>query len=387
MSTRANPTPFNIHVADSVLDDLRYRLTNVRWPDAIAGAGWNYGVEPDYLKSLVAYWRDGYPWRQMEAMLNAFDQFTLPVDGIDLHFIHQQGVGPNPTPLLLMHGWPTSIVDFHKIIPMLTDPARFGGDPKDAFTVIAPSLPGHGFSFKPNQPRFGIVEIAETMVKLMSALGYERFAAQGADWGAFISTRLGYVHPDRLVGIFISLLAIPRTLPAPENLSREEQTFSNQLAHWLKEETGYSAQMSTKPQTLAYALTDSPVGLAAWIIEKYRTWSDCDGDVDGHFGRDILLTNVMLYWATGAINSSFWPYFARLHQPWIVPEGERVMVPTAYAEFPKEILSPPRSLAEKTYGNIQRWTHMKRGGHFPALEAPDELVAESRAFFRTIRTA
>lgn len=387
MSTIASPRRFQIEVPDAVLDDLHHRLRNARWPDEIEGTDWQFGVDLTYLKSLSEYWRDQYQWRKAEAMLNQFDQYTMAVDGIDLHFIHQPGIGPNPTPLLLMHGWPTSLVDFHRIIPMLTDPARFGGDPADAFTVIAPSLPGHGFSFKPGQPRFGIVEIADTLAKLMRMLGYERFATQGADWGAFISTRLGYAHPQRLLGIFISLLTIPRTLPAADKLTQEEQAFSAQLSHWLKEEIGYSAQMATKPQTLAYALTDSPVGLAAWIIEKYRTWSDCDGDVDGHFGRDTLLTNVMLYWVTGAINSSFWPYYARHHQPWIVPEGERVMVPTAYAEFPKEILTPPRSLAEETYGNIQRWTRMTRGGHFPALEAPDALVAECRAFFRTLPKA
>jgi microsomal epoxide hydrolase len=385
MQSQANPKRFQIEVPDAILDDLRHRLANVRWPDSAPDSDWSYGVDLEYLRSLVTYWRDQYQWRRAEAMLNKFDQYTMPIDGIDLHFIHQPGVGPQPTPLLLMHGWPTSIVDFHKIIPMLTDPARFGGDPQDAFTVVAPSLPGHGFSFKPNQPRFGIVQIADSMTKLMSALGYDRFAAQGADWGAFISTRLGHAHPQRLIGIFISLLTIPRSLPSSEHLNDAERAFSAQLAHWLKEETGYSAQMATKPQTLAYALTDSPVGLAAWIIEKYRTWSDCAGDVDRHFGRDTLLTNVMLYWVTGAINSTFWPYYARHREPWIVPEGRPVSVPTGYAEFPKEILTPPRSLAERYYSNIQRWTRMQRGGHFPALETPDELVHECREFFRTLR--
>jgi pimeloyl-ACP methyl ester carboxylesterase len=377
------PKPFKIQVPDAVLDDLRYRLSHSRWPDAVADSGWRYGVALDYLQSLAAYWRDEYRWRDAEAMLNRFDQYTLPIDGIHLHFIHQRGAGPDPKPLLLMHGWPTSLVDFYKIIPMLTDPARFGGDPRDAFTVVAPSLPGHGFSFEPNQPRFGIVEIADTLAKLMRTLGYERFAAQGADWGAFISTRLAYAHAERLIGIFISLLAIPRTLPSGP-LTADEQAFAEQLAHWLKEEIGYSMQMGTKPQTLAYALTDSPIGLAAWIIEKYRTWSDCDGDVDAYFGRDTLLTNVMMYWVTGAINSTFWPYYARHHGPWIVPEGAQLKVPVGYAEFPKEILNPPRSLAERYYGNIQRWTRMPRGGHFPALEAPDALVRECRELFRTL---
>ena len=379
-------TPFRIDVPDDVLSDLRDRLSRVRWPDSIPDSGWRYGVGIEYLQSLTEYWRDEYDWRSSETMLNRFDQFTMLVDGIDVHFIHQQGVGPDPMPLLLMHGWPTSIVDFHKIIPMLIDPARFGGDPRDAFTVVAPSLPGHGFSFRPNQPRFGLVEMADTLTNLMTSLGYERFAAQGADWGSFLCTRIGHVHADRLIGILVSLLAIPRSHSAKANQSAEECAFSKQLEHWLNEEIGYSMQMGTKPQTLAYALTDSPVGLAAWILEKYHTWSDCGGDLDAHFGRDTLLANVMLYWVTGAINSSFWPYYARHREPWIVPEGQPITVPTAYAEFPKEILTPPRLLAERYYGNIQRWTRMSHGGHFPALEAPVELVNESREFFRNFRT-
>jgi microsomal epoxide hydrolase len=284
--------------------------------------------------------------------------------------------------LLLTHGWPGSFYDYHKLIPLLTKPSQFGGRAEDAFTVVVPSMPGHGLSFRSNQPRFGIKEIAESLKVLMvDVLGYPAFAAHGHDWGAFVATRLAYAHADRLQGIHITLLAIPRRRAPGAPQTSEEERFYRQLDRWLGEETGYSAIMGTKPQTLAYALTDSPVGLAAWIVEKFRSWSDCDGDVDRHFTRDVLLTNIMLYWATGAIGSTFWPYYARQHEPWIVPEGATIDVPTAYAEHPREILTPPRSLAEGLYTNIKRWSQMTKGGHFPALECPDALAADIRAFF------
>lgn len=379
------PTPFTIRVADDVLADLRARLERVRWPDEIPDGGWRYGTDLAYMKDLVAYWRDTYDWRGEEARLNERRQFTAPLAGLDLHFIHEPGVGPNPLPLLLSHGWPGSIVEFQRLIPRLTDPARFGGDPADAFTVVAPSLPGYTFSFRPNQPRFGIAEIAGVFASLMTdVLGYRRFAAQGGDWGAFITSRLGVAHPDRLLGIHLNLLAVRRDFRPPANPTDEDRRFDEQLKHWLREETGYQGIQGTKPQTLAYALTDSPVGLAAWIVEKFRTWSDCGGDVDRRFGKDVLLTNVMLYWVTGAIGSSFWPYYDRAHRPWPIPDGHRIAVPTAYASFPREILHPPRRLAERVY-NIQRWTAMTAGGHFAALEEPEALAADIRDFFRERR--
>jgi pimeloyl-ACP methyl ester carboxylesterase len=381
------PKPFTISVEDAVLSDLRRRLDATRWPDEIPDSNWTFGTDLHYLKSLVDYWRSSYDWRRQEATLNSFRHFTVLVDGIDLHFIHEPGEGSQPLPLLLTHGWPGSIVEFHELIPLLTHPSAHGGYARDAFTIVAPSIPGYGFSFRPNQGRFGLREIADTFKYLMTdVLEYPRFATHGHDWGAFVSTRLGYAHPESLTGIHITLLAIPRERAAGRDVTEEEKPFYRQLDHWLKEECGYSWIMGTKPQTLAYALSDSPVGLAAWIIEKFRTWSDCDGDLDAHFSRDVLLTNIMLYWITGAIGSSFWPYYARLHEPWIVPPGEKVMVPTGYAEYPREILTPPRSLAELTYGNIVRWTRMTSGGHFPALEAPRQLADEIRAFFRPLRS-
>ena len=331
------------------------------------------------------YWRDKYDWRTQEAALNRWRHFTVPVDGIDLHFIHEPGVGPAPLPLLLSHGWPGSIVEFHRLIPLLTDPGRFGGDPADAFTVVAPSLPGYAFSFRAHQPRYGVTRIAEVFARLMiDILGYRPFAAQGGDWGGFIVSRLGYAYPQAVLGIHLNLLAVRRELTPSASPSEEELRFGEELRHWQREASGYIAIQGTRPQTLAYGLTDSPVGLAAWIVEKFRDWSDCGGDVERRFSKDVLLTNIMLYWVTGAIGSSFWPYYDRLHEPWPIPPGERIPVPAGYAEFPAEILHPPRSLAERMY-NIQRWTRMPSGGHFAALEEPEALAADIRAFFRDLR--
>jgi pimeloyl-ACP methyl ester carboxylesterase len=379
------PRPFTVHIDDEVLTDLRERLDRARWPDEVPGSDWAYGTDLAYLKRLVEYWRTDYDWRAHEARLNEFPQFTAPMGGIDLHFIHQPGVGPSPLPLLLSHGWPGSVWEFYKLIPMLTDPARFGGDPADAFTVVAPSLPGYGFSFRPNQPRFGVVEIADTFASLMTdVLGYPRFVAQGGDWGSFITARLGAVYPDRLLGIHLNMMPVRRDTDRPADATEEEARYLEELKVWLREETGYQWIQGTRPQTLAYGLTDSPSGLAAWIVEKFRAWSDCRGDVERSFSRDELLTNITIYWATGAINASFWPYYARIHDGWPIPEGTRVDVPTAYAAFPREIVRPPRSIAERTF-NIQRWTPMPSGGHFAALEEPERLAEDIRAFFRDFR--
>jgi microsomal epoxide hydrolase len=379
------PRPFTLRVPEETLTDLRARLDRVRWPDEAPGSGWTHGSSLAYMKELVAYWRQRYDWRAQEARINGWRQFTAPVEGIDIHFIHEPGVGPAPLPLLLSHGWPGSVVEFERIIPMLTDPARFGGDPADAFTVVAPSLPGYAFSFRPGQPRFGVVEIADLFATLMTdVLGYRRFAAQGGDWGAFITSCLGASYPDRLAGIHVNLLAVRRDHTPPAAPSDEEKRYLEELAHWMREETGYMQIQGTKPQTLAYGLTDSPVGLAAWIVEKFRTWSDCGGDVERRFSKDVLLTNVMLYWITGAIGSSFWPYYARAHSAWPISEKRPVRVPTAYASFPREILHPPRAWVERVY-DIRRWTQMPAGGHFAALEEPEALAADVRAFFRPLR--
>ena len=382
----AAPSQFRLHVGDDVLADLKSRLARVRWPDEVPDNHWKYGTDLLYLKSLVAYWRDSYDWRKQEAEFNRFNQYKVRLAGIDLHYIREEGKGPNPMPLLISHGWPGSVHEFHKLIPMLTDPARFGADASDAFTVVAPSLPGYTFSFTPNQQRFGVEQIADVFAELMTGvLGYKRFAAQGGDWGAFVTSRLGFAHPQRLAGIHINLLSLRRDTPMPGNPDEDEVRYFEQRAYWMKEETGYTWIQGTKPQTLAYGLTDSPVGLAAWIVEKFHTWSDHKGNLDAYVGRDAMLTNIMLYWVTGAIGSSFWPYYARMHGPWPIPDGARIEVPMGYAEFPKEILRPPRSLAEKMYADIRRWSKMPKGGHFAALEQPELLAHEIREFFRPLR--
>jgi pimeloyl-ACP methyl ester carboxylesterase len=384
--TQPLPQPFRLHVSDETLQDLRERLMRVRWPDEPPAPPWSTGSSVAYMRDLVSYWSDGFDWRAQEAALNSFRQFKVPLEGIDLHFIHEEGKGPNPMPLLLSHGWPGSIVEFLKVLPMLTDPARFGADPADAFTVVAPSLPGYALSFAPGQRRFGVVAISEIFASLMTdVLGYRRFAAQGGDWGAFITSRMAYQFPERIIGIHLNFLAVRRDPKMLENPTEEEKAFLDHLNHWLKEESGYQWIQGTKPTTLAFGLTDSPAGLAAWIVEKFQSWSDCGGNVETAVSRDEMLTNIMLYWATGAVGSSFWPYWDRMHSPWPIPEGAKVETPTGYAAFPKEILRPPRSVAERAYANIQRWTVMEKGGHFAALEQPEALAREIRAFFRPLR--
>ena len=382
----SKPLPFNLRVPEAQLQDLKARLRNTRWPEEPPLEPWSTGTSVQYMKHLTQYWLGDFDWRAQEAKFNAFRQFTVPVSDIDLHFIHEEGKGPKPAPLLLSHGWPGSVFEFHKLIPMLADPARFGADPADAFTVIAPSLPGYTFSFKPGQKRFGLEEIAAAFGILMTdVLGYDRFAAQGGDWGAFVTSRLGFTHPRNVMGIHLNLLTVRRDPKMLENPTDEEKRFLDELNHFLKEETGYQWIQGTKPTTLAYGLTDSPVGLAAWLVEKFRTWTDCDGNPENALTKDEMLTSIMLYWFTGAIGSSFWPYYARMHGPWPIPEGGAISVPTGYVEFPKEILHPPRSVAQRMYGNIQRWTRAPRGGHFAALEQPEFLAKEIREFFRPLR--
>jgi len=381
------PVPFTLRMPDADLADLRERLARTRLPDQAPGEPWAYGTDVAYLRGLIEYWRAGFDWRAEEAALNAFQQFRVPIDGIDLHYLHVAGVGPNPMPLLLLHGWPGSVFEFLDIIPRLTDPARFGGDARDAFSVVAPSLPGYGLSFRPGQKRYGVPEMADCVATLMhEVLGFSRFGAQGGDWGAAVTSRLAYAYPDRMIGIHINLMmAAGRDPTAFQNPTEEEKRYLAELSHWTREETGYSWIQGTRPQTLAFALTDSPAGLAAWIVEKFRAWSDCDGDVERAISRDRMLADISLYWFTGAIGSSFWPYYARLHGSAILPAGDAITVPTGYAQFPREILKPPRKTAERVFKDIRRWSVMEKGGHFAALEQPESLAREVRAFFRELR--
>jgi microsomal epoxide hydrolase len=375
--------PFRIAVADSVLADLKERLARTRFPDEIADSGWEYGTNLAYLKDLVEYWKTEYDWRKHEAELNRFHHFRASVDGIGIHFIHEQGKGPNPKPLLLLHGWPGSICEFTEIIPMLTDPASHGGDPADAFTVVAPSLPGYGFSERPRARAMNIQATAEIFLKLMTdVLGYRRFGAQGGDWGSAIVSRMGEVYGQNLFGIHVNMISVgPAEGRNAPDLTPEERVFLGDIERFRQGETGYQWIQGTKPQTLAYGLNDSPAGLCAWIVEKFRTWSDCHGDVERSFTRDQLLTNVMVYWVTQTINSSTRLYYEVRHHPWRLKPGARIETPTGIAIFPAELIRPPRHWAERIY-NVKRWTVMPAGGHFAAMEEPELLAGDIRAFFR-----
>ena len=376
-------TPFTLHVSDAEIADLRERLARTRFPDSAPGEPWAYGTSVDYMRSLVAYWRDGFDWRKAEAKLNAYPQFRIAQDDIDLHYLHVPGKGPKSIPLLLLHGWPGSVFEFVDFLPRLTDPAAYGGDPADSFTVIAPSLPGYGLSFRPGQARYGVEEIAACMVELMRSLGHARFAVQGGDWGAIIAAYMAKAHADKLIGAHVNLLAVPRE--RTNAADAEQRRFNDELKHWVDEETGYQWIQGTKPQTLSFGLTDSPAGLAAWIVEKFRSWTDCGGEVETALTRDQMLANISFYWFTGAIGSSFYPYYFRKHRGWPVTPEHPATAPLGYAAFPKEMVRPPRSVAEKTFADIRRWTEFPRGGHFAAMEQPEALAGDVRAFFRELR--
>lgn len=378
--------PFKINVSDAVLEDLKQRLARTRFPDEVNDSDWGYGTDLKYLKELVEYWRSKFDWRAAERKLNQFSHFRTTVDGLGIHFIHQRGKGPKPLPLLISHGWPGSIFEFTKIIGPLTDPAAHGGDPKDAFDVIAPSLPGYGFSDHPREPGMHPGKIADVFAGLMQQLGYDKFGAQGGDWGAIITTCLGSQHPARLHGIHLNMVvAFPPDESNPgEGLNEDEIVRLMEMQRFMREETGYQQIQGTKPQTLGYALNDSPAGLAAWITEKFRTWTDCGGNLESRVSKDELLTNITIYWATQSGPSSIRLYCEAMRSGMFPPRGLRINVPTGCAIFPKELFRPPRKWAEKVY-DVRRWTEFPSGGHFAALEEPNALVNDVRAFFRPLR--
>ncbi len=372
-------------MAQEALDDLRERLARARLPDEIAETGWEYGTNLGYMKELLDYWRNTYDWRRHEQELNRLSHFTTEIEGLEIHFVHQVGRGPRPKPLLMLHGWPGSVYEFMRIVPLLTDPAAGGAAADDSFTVIAPSLPGYGFSERPCAPGMNVAAIGEIMFKLMTeALGYQRFAAQGGDWGAVVASRLAKAHPEHVLGLHLNMVgAFPAQGRNFSSLSEVETRFLEEAERFRRAEAGYQAIQGTKPQTLAYALNDSPLGLAAWIVEKFRTWSDCGGEVERCFSKDQLLTNVLIYWFTETIGSSIRLYCEERRRPWRLAPAEKVEVPTALAVFPKEILRPPRSWVERLY-NLRRWTEMASGGHFAAMEQPEALAADIRAFLRDL---
>lgn len=378
---------FAINVPESVLADLTKRLEATRWPDEIKNASWDYGSNLAYIKSLAEYWRQGFDWRRQEAALNQLPQFRVALDGFHVHFVHVRGKGPSPLPLIITHGWPGSFIEMVKIIPLLTDPAAHGGKAEDAFDVVVPSLPGYGFSDRPGERGMDQNKIASLWARLMKELGYTRFGAQGGDWGSVVSIALGLDYPERIAGIHLNYIAGRFLLGGTINQQPDDKLASDYLKvlrGWWDNEGGYSHIQSTRPATLSYGLNDSPVGLAAWIVEKFRAWSDCGGDVESVFTRDELLTNVMIYWVTETIHSSSRLYYESRRHPVSLSEANRLNPPVAVALFPKEIGMPPRALVERGL-NLRRWTEMPRGGHFAAMEEPELLAQDIREFFRESR--
>ena len=373
-------TPFTINTPEEQLTDLRNRINNTRWAEEECVNDWTQGIPLTYVREIADYWANQYDWRKSEQYLNTFDHFQTNIDDLAIHFIHQKSPHPDAYPLIITHGWPGSIVEFHKVIQPLVDPTKHGGKAEDAFHVVCPSLPGYGFSGKPSQSGWGVEKIAETWDQLMVRLGYENYGAQGGDWGAAVTTQIG-----RNIGHCDAIhINMPIGRPTPESLqdpTDEEKSALEGLTYYQEWDSGYSKQQSTRPQTLGYGLVDSPVGQMAWIIEKFWSWMDCDGHPENTLTRDELLDNVMLYWLTASGASSarlYWESFGSFGG------GDKVELPTGVASFPKEIIRSPRRWCEESY-NITHWTTMPKGGHFGAFEQPELFINDLRIFFKTIR--
>jgi len=384
--TSAPVAPFRVEVPDAVLGDLQHRLDATRFPEPLPGAGWDYGTDAAYLRELVAYWRDGYDWRATEARLNGLSHATTEIDGQRIHCVHVRSPVPDALPLVLTHGWPGSIVEFLDVIGPLTDPAAHGGDAADAFHVVAPSLPGYAFSGPTHDRGWEPGRTARAWAELMARLGYPRYVAQGGDWGAFVTTQLALADPDHVAGIHVNMLAPNPGSDDPSSFTPDEQAALAALTTYLDVEGGYFRIQSTKPHTLGFALDDSPAGLGAWIVEKFRAWSDCDGDIETVFTKDQLLDNVMLYWVTGTATSSVRYYyeFTDALQHGRLPLGARTEIPTGYTRYPKEILRTSRRWAERDH-HLVHFADQPRGGHFAAMEQPALFVDDVRACFRHVR--
>jgi pimeloyl-ACP methyl ester carboxylesterase len=376
--------PFPIPNFKPAIEDLSERLRRTRWPKEASGSGWKYGIDERFLNELCVYWRDRFDWNAQVERFSTFRHFRCVLDGIGIHFICERGRGPAPIPLIITHGWPGSFLEMLKILPLLTDPGAYGADAADSFDVVVPSMPGFGFSDQTDG--VNTFRIAELWVGLMKELGYERFAAQGGDIGAGVSTILGLRHSKNVLGIHLNYIpgSYRPYLGAGQETTPEEKEFAEAARRWSDEHYAYGHLQGTTPLTAAYGLNDSPAGLAAWIVEKFRDWSDCDGDVYRRFTRDELLTNVTLYWLTETIYSSFRLYYEGRRAPLQFGPGHLVEVPCAIAKFPKESPFPPRGWIERGY-NIQSWTEMPRGGHFAASEEPELLAQDIRVFFRRFR--
>ena len=376
-------TPFRIAVADADLDDLRARLRHTRWPDQIPGVGWDYGIPLDYMQDVCRYWADDYDWRAREQRLNSFEQFRTTIDGVGIHLVHARSPEPNALPVVITHGWPGSIVEFMKVLGPLTDPLAHGGSADDAFDVVCPSLPGYAFSDRPAERGWSADRTAKAWKVLMERLGYDRYGAQGGDWGSFVSTLLAMHDPDHCVALHLNMPLAPPDPATMNDLTEAERKSLDDGARYDRFDSGYNKQQSTRPQTLAYGLTDSPSGQAAWILEKFWSWTDCDGHPENVLSRDELLDNVMLYWLPGTAGSSARMYYESFGSAG--PDlSAGVTVPTGCSVFPREIFRPSRRWAEKRF-NIVYWAEPPRGGHFAAFEQPELFVNELRTFFRPYR--
>lgn len=382
--------PFRVSIPEAVLDDLRRRLAATRWPDDPNNEDWDFGTNKAELRALTDYWRDGFDWRAEEARINAEPHFRTEMDGVPIHFLHRKGNGPRPLPLILSHGWPWTFWDLAKVIGPLSDPAAHGGDPEDAFDVVVPSLPGFAFSTPLTDAKIPYHRVSDLWAALMTRLGYERFGAQGGDVGAFVTAQLGHKYADRVIGIHVHLAGplgmITGNAPPESDYGPGEEGWFEANQRFFANGSAYAALHGTKPQTLTYGLNDSPVGMAAWLLEKRRDWSGCGGVIERCFSRDELLTNFTLYWATESFGSSIRIYAAGRRDPWHPSHGRSPVVeaPTGIAIAGADMVKLPRRWAERYY-NLRRWTVMDGVGHFAPMEAPEILVKEIRAFFRELR--
>jgi pimeloyl-ACP methyl ester carboxylesterase len=385
---------FNISIKGSVLDDVRQRLLESRWPLDVANEDWSYGANAAYLRELVDYWLNAYDWRAHERAMNKFAHFRTELDGVPIHFIHEKGKGPKPIPLIMSHGWPWTFWDLQKVIGPLTDPAAHGGDARDSFDVVVPSLPGFGFSTPLTAPGINFWRTGDMWHTLMTKLlGYKKFAAQGGDFGALVTSHMGHKYADDLYGVHLHFL-VPISggrgggagFPVRDDYAPHEQAWYERNVNFLAKETGYSVLQRTKPQSLSYGMHDSPLALLAWLVEKRRAWSDCDGDVERVFSKDDLITTAMIYWATESFGSAARYYAEAVRYPWQASHDGLPVVraPTAALVFPKEVLLMPQGWVAR-YFNLKRWTVAPRGGHFAPMEQPGMLVEDLRAFFRAYR--
>lgn len=383
---------FKVCIPEHVLMDLRQRLTRTRWAADYGNEDWGYGTEQGYLTELVRYWAKDFDWSAQERAINAFSHYRTNLEGVPIHFIHERGQGPRPIPLVLSHGWPWTFWDMHKVIRPLTHPAEFGGNPEDAFDVVVPSLPGFGFSTPLKQTGVSFMRTADLWVRLMEGLGYSRFGAQGSDTGAFISSQIAHRYPEHVLGLHVTFPmpldanTNPNGIPAPEAYAPDEQQALARTVNFLRDGTGYVNIQSTRPQTLSYAMHDSPAGMCAWFLEKRRAWSDCDGDVENVFTKDELLTAMTLYWVTESFGSAARFYYETAHHPWEPshPDPRVVNVPTGVAIMPNDVVQMPRSWAEQYY-DLRSWKVFPTGGHFAHMEQPELLVKDIRDFFRPLR--